>query len=35
VIINGDPTPLDHIADLVIRERIGSTMMKLLSQLPG
>lgn len=35
VIINGDPTPLDHIADLVIRERIGPTMMRLLSQLPG
>ena len=35
VIINGDPTPLDDIADLVIRERIGPTMMKLLRQLPG
>ncbi len=35
VIINGDSTPLDPIADLVIRERIGETMMKLLRQLPG
>jgi NAD-dependent deacetylase len=35
VIINGDPTPLDHLADLVIRDRIGPTMMRLLSQLPG
>jgi NAD-dependent deacetylase len=35
VIINAEPTPLDRIADLVIRERIGETMMKLLRQLPG
>ena len=26
---------LDRIADLVIRERIGETMLKLLRQLPG
>ena len=35
VIVNAEPTPLDRIADLVIRERIGDTMMKLLRQLPG
>jgi NAD-dependent deacetylase len=35
VIVNAEPTPLDPIADLVIRERIGETMMKLLRQLPG
>ena len=35
VIINAEPTPLDRIADLVIRERIGETMRQLLKQLPG
>ena len=35
VIINADPTPLDCIADLVIRERIGETLRQLLRQLPG
>ena len=35
VIINAEPTPLDCIADLVIRERIGETLRQLLRQLPG
>ena len=35
VIVNAQPTPLDDIADLVIREPIGETMRKLLQQLPG
>ncbi len=35
VIVNAQPTPLDDIADLVIREPIGETMRKLLAQLPG
>ncbi|MNC88304.1 NAD-dependent protein deacylase [compost metagenome] len=35
VIINNQETPLDDIADLVIREPIGKTMMALLRQLPG
>lgn len=35
VIVNAQPTPLDDIADLVIREPIGETMRKLLRQLPG
>ena len=35
VIVNAEPTPLDPIADLVIRERIGETMLQLLKQLPG
>ena len=35
VILNAEPTPLDGIADLVIREPIGKTMMALLRQLPG
>ena len=35
VIVNAEPTPLDRIADLVIRERIGETMLQLLKQLPG
>jgi NAD-dependent deacetylase len=35
VIINAQPTPLDDIADIVIREPIGETMRKLLQQLPG
>jgi NAD-dependent deacetylase len=35
VIINNQETPLDDIADLVIREPIGKTMTALLRQLPG
>jgi NAD-dependent deacetylase len=35
VIINNQETPLDAIADIVIREPIGETMRKLLAQLPG
>ncbi len=35
VIINNQKTPLDDIADIVIREPIGKTMMALLRQLPG
>jgi NAD-dependent SIR2 family protein deacetylase len=35
VIVNAQPTPLDAIADIVIREPIGETMRKLLRQLPG
>jgi NAD-dependent deacetylase len=35
VIINNQETPLDDIADIVIRKPIGETMRKLLSQLPG
>ena len=35
VIVNAQPTPLDELADLVIREPIGKTMMALLRQLPG
>jgi NAD-dependent deacetylase len=35
VIINNQETPLDNIADIVIRKPIGETMRKLLRQLPG
>ena len=35
VIVNAQPTPLDDLADIVIREPIGKTMMALLRQLPG
>jgi NAD-dependent protein deacetylase/lipoamidase len=35
VIINNQETPLDDIADIVIRRPIGETMRKLLRQLPG
>jgi NAD-dependent deacetylase len=35
VIVNAQPTPLDAIADIVIRESIGETMRRLLRQLPG
>jgi NAD-dependent deacetylase len=35
VIINNQETPLDDIADIVIRKPIGETMRKLLRQLPG
>jgi NAD-dependent deacetylase len=35
VIINNQETPLDDIADIVIRKPIGETMQKLLGQLPG
>jgi NAD-dependent deacetylase len=35
VIINNQATPLDDIADIVIRQPIGETMRKLLRQLPG
>lgn len=33
VIINNQPTPLDAMADLIIREPIGSTMTSLLQRL--
>ena len=35
VIINNQETPLDFMADIVIREPIGETMRRLLAQLPG
>jgi NAD-dependent deacetylase len=35
VILNAEPTPLDDIADIVIRKPIGETMRQLLRQLPG
>jgi NAD-dependent deacetylase len=35
VIINNQETPLDDIADIVIRQPIGETMRQLLRQLPG
>ncbi len=35
VILNNQETPLDDIADLVIRKSIGETMMALLRHLPG
>jgi NAD-dependent deacetylase len=35
VIINNQETPLDDIADIVIRKPIGEAMRKLLGQLPG
>jgi NAD-dependent deacetylase len=35
VIVNAQPTPLDDIADLVIREPIGETLRRVLRQLPG
>jgi NAD-dependent deacetylase len=35
VIINNQETPLDDMADIVIRKPIGETMRKLLRQLPG
>ena len=35
VILNNQETPLDDLADLVIRKSIGETMMALLRQLPG
>ena len=35
VIVNAEPTPLDELADLVIRTPIGETMRQLLRQLPG
>jgi NAD-dependent deacetylase len=35
VIVNAEPTPIDDIADLVISEPIGKTMLALLRQLPG
>jgi NAD-dependent deacetylase len=35
VIVNNQETPLDDLADIVIREPIGKTMMALLRQLPG
>ena len=35
VILNHQETPLDDIADLVIRKSIGETMMALLRHLPG
>ncbi len=35
VILNNQETPLDDIADLVIRSNIGETMMALLRHLPG
>jgi NAD-dependent SIR2 family protein deacetylase len=35
VILNNQETPLDEVADIVIREPIGETMRMLLRQLPG
>ena len=35
VILNNQETPLDDLADLVIRKNIGETMMALLRHLPG
>ena len=35
VILNAEPTPLDGIADLVIRAPIGKTMNEVLRRLPG
>jgi len=35
IIINAEPTPLDDIADFVIRKPIGETLRALLKQLPG
>lgn len=35
VILNNQETPLDDLADLVIRRNIGETMMALLRHLPG
>jgi NAD-dependent deacetylase len=35
VILNNQETPIDDLADLVIRKSIGETMMALLQQLPG
>jgi NAD-dependent deacetylase len=35
VILNNQETPLDDIADLVIRQPIGPTMLALLRHLPG
>lgn len=35
VIVNSQATPLDDVADLVIRMPIGDTMRALLQQLPG
>jgi len=35
VIINRDPTPLDEIADLVIREGIGPTLADVNRRLSG
>jgi len=33
VIVNRDPTPLDHLADLVIREPIGMTMSAVMAAM--
>lgn len=33
VILNNQETPLDHLADIVIREQIGATMRALLAQI--
>lgn len=35
VILNNQATPLDDLADLVIRDQIGTTMRKLLQRLDG
>lgn len=35
VILNNQETPLDDLADLVIRQPVGETMMALLRHLPG
>ena len=35
VIINNQETPLDELADIVIREQIGETMRQVLRRLPG
>jgi hypothetical protein len=35
VTINNQKTPLDGVADIVLRKPIRKTMRKLLRQLPG
>jgi NAD-dependent deacetylase len=31
VVVNAEPTPFDHLADLVVRERIGTALPKLVA----
>ena len=31
VVVNAEPTPYDHLADLVVRERIGTSLPRLLA----
>jgi NAD-dependent deacetylase len=32
VVVNAEPTPYDHLADLVVRERIGTALPRLVAQ---